>query len=264
MNRQVHLLPVESVREVGENIFILQMDRAEMVAQCQPGQFLNIRIQAGTEPLLRRPFSISRVDRNHLEVMFNAVGCGTRQLAQKKLGDLVDVLGPLGTPFEISGNYEIALLVAGGMGVAPFPILTQHLYLAGKEIRTFVGARAKGQLVTRNLESVQVATDDGSAGFKGTVVDLLKINIGNYKSERFMIFGCGPTPMLKALTAFVSQAGIPCQVSLECAMACGFGICQGCPVERSHGLDETEEPTTKYALVCKNGPVFNAADVIIS
>jgi dihydroorotate dehydrogenase electron transfer subunit len=126
----------------------------------------------------------------------------------------------------------------------------------GRRIVTFLGARTAQQLVATHLEQVHIATDDGSKGFHGTVVELLKREFASMKSARPKIFACGPTKMLHALAEFARHENIPCEVSLEGPMACGFGICQGCPVE----LLGAEK---KYALMCKDGPTFDIRTINI-
>jgi dihydroorotate dehydrogenase electron transfer subunit len=243
-------------REVAEGIHRMVLRTSEMALRSAPGQFVNIRCGESCLPLLRRPFSISRVEEDSIELLFNVIGQGTRMMSSKQPGDTLDVLGPLGTPFGIAGNYEKAILVAGGLGIAPFPFLTDFLMKEKKEILTLIGARTAGQITEQYLRNVHVATDDGSKGLKGTVVDLLKTMVGGHKLNTVKVFGCGPTPMLKALAAFASSLGIDCELSLEGDMACGMGICQGCPVERTGG-------EKKYALVCTDGPAFNIKDIIL-
>jgi dihydroorotate dehydrogenase electron transfer subunit len=243
-------------REVAEGIYRLVLRSPEIAGRAAPGQFVNIRCGESCLPLLRRPFSISRVAGDSIELLFNVIGQGTRMMSSKRAGDTLDVLGPLGSPFGIAGNYETAVLVAGGLGIAPFPFLTDFLLNEKKKILTLIGARSAGHITEQYLKNVQVATDDGSRGLKGTVVDLLKTRVGGLELKKAKIFGCGPTPMLKALAAFASSSGIDCELSLEGDMACGMGICQGCPVERTDGK-------RKYALVCTDGPTFNSKDIIL-
>jgi dihydroorotate dehydrogenase electron transfer subunit len=121
---------------------------------------------------------------------------------------------------------------------------------AGKEIVTFIGARTAAQLVTTHLQNLHIATDDGSRGFCGTVVELLEDAFSRREFVRPKVFGCGPTAMLRALAALTVKHDIACEVSLEGPMACGIGICQGCPVE----LVGKEEA---FGLICKDGPVFD-------
>ena len=226
-----------------------------MSASAQPGQFVNILASDnGQGPLLRRPFSISRIEDDIIELIFHAIGSGTKILSRKRPGDRIDVIGPLGQPYHIDAEYDTALLVAGGIGVAPFPFLTDHVLKKNKRIETFVGYRNTKQVFTRHLKQVSIATDDGSEGFHGNVVQLLESSLVQDQYGKAKIFACGPTVMLKALAALARRMNICCEMSLEGQMACGFGICQGCAVERA-------TDTAAYALVCKDGPVFLSTDV---
>ena len=249
--------PVKSCDEVAEKTFLLRFKSPEIADSAQPGQFVNIlAAEVGEEPLLRRPFSISRVENDLIEIIFHAVGIGTNLLSRKKSGDRIDVLGPLGQPFHGNAEYDTALLVAGGIGVAPFPFLTNDLLKRGKHIETFVGYRNAGQVFTEHLHNVHIATDDGSVGFHGNVVKLLDSFLVHNNFGKVKIFACGPTIMLKALSELARQKNICCEMSLEGQMACGFGICQGCAVERTEGA-------APYALVCKEGPAFLSTEVIL-
>jgi dihydroorotate dehydrogenase electron transfer subunit len=250
------VVPVVDRREVVQGIFVVTLQSREIATSSLPGQFLNVRCGEGCLPLLRRPFSISRIDGDNIELMFNVIGQGTRMLSAKRPGDSLDVLGPLGRPFGIGGEYETAVLVAGGLGVAPFPFLTDFLARSNKKILTFLGARTSSQLTEHFLRNVEVATDDGSRGFAGTVVDLLRGSLSSGPVASAKIFGCGPTKMLQSLAQLADKSAIDCELSLEGDMACGMGICQGCPVERSDGK-------RKYALVCTDGPTFNSKDIIL-
>jgi dihydroorotate dehydrogenase electron transfer subunit len=248
---------VESCREVASGIVVLRFDSPEIAASALPGQFVNIRGTRGWKGLLlRRPFSIARVVGTAIELLFNIVGEGTRLLSEMTTGDELDVLGPLGQPFHYRGDFDTALVVAGGLGVAPFPFLSDVLQKEEKQIVTFLGARTHSQLVTTNLRNVQIATDDGTGGFHGTVVELLDSYLSSRSVPKPKIFGCGPTRMMNALAHYASSVGIPCQLSLEGDMACGVGICQGCPVEIIGG-------ERKYALVCTHGPAFNSSEIIL-
>jgi dihydroorotate dehydrogenase electron transfer subunit len=221
----------------------------------RPGQFLNIRVTNRTAPLLRRPFSVCDVVGDHLYLMFNILGEGTNMMAHKPIGSELDILGPLGNGFNLDGNYEIAVIVAGGLGVAPFPFVTRMLE-GKKRILSFVGGRSEHDVITYNLKNVKIASDDGSVGFKGNVVQLLERNLDLIQSQKIKVFACGPNVMLRVLKEFCLKHELDCEVSTECAMACGFGICQGCPIESTTNTDS-------YLLVCKDGPVFNIKDVVI-
>jgi dihydroorotate dehydrogenase electron transfer subunit len=249
------LFPVQSCHEVAAKTFLFRFKSPEIAASAQPGQFVNIlAAETGEGPFLRRPFSISRIEDDIIEIIFHVVGIGTNLLSRKQLGDWVDIVGPLGEPFHGNAEYDTALLVAGGIGVAPFPFLTDELLKRGKRIETFIGYRNTEQVFTEHLQNVRIATDDGSDGFHGNVVQLLESSLVQNNFDKAKIFACGPTVMLKALTELARRKNICCEMSLEGQMACGFGICQGCAVERTEG-------PAKYALVCKDGPAFLSTEV---
>jgi dihydroorotate dehydrogenase electron transfer subunit len=248
--------PVTSLREAGRDLFVLSFHHPAMSSRILPGQFVNIRVRSESLPLLRRPFSVYHVEGDEISVIFNIVGSGTKILAGKRPGDEINVLGPLGRPFNVEGSYETALLVAGGLGVAPLPLITAAVARKKKSVRTFLGARSRNHIADAHLVNVETATDDGSRGYHGTVVDLLRETLQHTPPGSAKIFGCGPNPMLAALGSLAHALDIPCEVSLESAMACGIGICQGCPVEM-------KSCDTKYSLVCKEGPVFDSRTIKI-
>jgi dihydroorotate dehydrogenase electron transfer subunit len=244
-------------RLVANQTYLLAFDFGETAASILPGQFVDIRITPQTgDLLLRRPFSISRVEGHRTEILFQVVGKGTSLLAQKKTGELLDVLGPLGQSFHTDGDFDIALLVGGGLGIAPMPILAKTLQDVGKQVETFAGFRSASYIVQDHVPNFHCATDDGSAEYHGTVVDLLRQYLASHPAKRYKFFACGPTKMLAALIALAKEKSLCCEVSLEGQMACGVGLCQGCPVERIDG-------SPKYALVCKEGPVFDATEIRI-
>jgi len=245
---------VIDVKIVAEGTRVLTFVSPDIAKSTLPGQFVNIRVHSGTDPLLRRPFSVSRVEGDHVEILFNVIGIGTDMLARKRPGDMINVLGALGVPYGIHGDFKNALLIAGGLGVAPMPILTSLLKSAGKHVETFLGARSALHLAVDHLQNVHVATDDGSKGFHGNVVRLTEGYLKEHPARSAKIFACGPTRMLSAVSSFALSAGIECEISLEGEMACGIGICQGCPVERA-GWQK------KYALVCTEGPTFHCQDI---
>ncbi|HUN64866.1 MAG TPA: dihydroorotate dehydrogenase electron transfer subunit [Bacteroidota bacterium] len=230
---------------------VVTLDAPGIARQVLPGQFVNVLISETGMPLLRRPFSVFMATDTEIQLLFNIVGSGTRQLAEKNPGDTLDILGPLGRPFTLAGSFTTPILVAGGLGVAALPLLARNLTNAGFTVRPFLGARDAGHLFDRYLGDAVVATDDGSMGFHGTIVDCLRSSLSSHPLPAPKIFACGPTPMLASLARFAAAAGIPCDVSLESPMACGIGICQGCPVELTGG-------DKKFALVCTDGTVFDA------
>ena len=248
--------PVTRNRLVAPNMIVLSFSSADIATQVKPGQFLNIRVSDAGIPFLRRPFSVYRVAGKEIEIIFNVVGQGTLLLSQKREGDLVDIIGPLGRPYDVHGYFDTAALVAGGLGVAPLPLLTAYLKKTKCRVVTFLGARTSDQIVSTHLKHVKVATDDGSSGYHGTVVALVRQAFEQRPHRKVKLFGCGPHPMLASLSDLAGELDIPCEVSLESMMACGMGICQGCPVE-------LKNQENKYALICKEGTVFDTRRLVL-
>ncbi|MFA5286672.1 MAG: dihydroorotate dehydrogenase electron transfer subunit, partial [Candidatus Omnitrophota bacterium] len=177
-----------------------------MAKRAKPGQFLNIKLSDGFKPFLRRPFSIHKVSGGTLEILYEVLGEGTRILAGRKRGEYLDIIGPLGNGFDHhragKPSNQIAILVAGGIGVAPLLFLSEKIKAKNKIV--LIGARAKKQVLCekefRNSGcDVRIATDDGSAGFNGRVTDLLVNLLPTMSNELSAIYACGPKPMLKAV-----------------------------------------------------------------
>lgn len=248
------IVPIHSFENVTGEILELTFTSPALASVAQPGQFINIRVD-NNFPLLRRPFSIFDINGDTVSIVFNVIGTGTKVLAQKRKGDMIDVVGPCGNSFLhfSSGEYDTAIFVAGGIGVAPFPFLTKH-FPKEKRIVTYIGGRHKELIVTKGLQNFKIATDDGSAGFHGTVLDLIKDDFSRNDYGTVRYFTCGPTRMMKALSEFAKETGRKCYASLETDMACGIGLCQGCNIER---IGEGK----KYALVCKEGTIFETQTV---
>jgi dihydroorotate dehydrogenase electron transfer subunit len=247
---------VTRVSEVAHHTFSLEFCSPEIAQTAAPGQFVNIKINCSNSPLLRRPMSVCDVHGETVKILFNVVGRGTSLLAQTVSRETIDVLGPLGHGFDLTNLPGLAIIVAGGLGVAPFSFLSRVLSQQGVRIVSLVGARTANQLVLDGLPNVSVATDDGTKGYQGTVVELLRSRLDQSAASRQTVFACGPTAMLRSLQQFIRDHNVACQVSVETAMACGIGLCQGCPVEVVEGPQ-------KYKLSCKDGPVFNLSEIVI-
>jgi len=246
---------VEEIIELENQIYLIKFYSSEISRNIKPGQFLNVKVSNLNYPLLRRPFSVCDVQDDYFYLMFNLYGEGTLILARKRKGENVEVLGPLGNGFNLEGDYTTAVIVAGGLGVAPFPFLISRISNK-KNILSFIGGRSQNEIIQYKMLNSYVATDDGSLGLKGTAIDLLRKEVKLLQKDKIKIFGCGPMPMLKALKDFALENNFDCEISTEAAMACGFGICQGCPIEST-------KDSSKYLLVCKDGPIFNVKDVLI-
>ena len=244
-----------------EDIVKLKISSKEVAENAKPGQFIEIKVADNTEQFLRRPISIYDVDKEkgEIEFIFQIKGKGTQILATKKVGDEIDLLGPLGYgTFEIE-DYKKVSIIGGGIGTFPLYYLTKAL--KGKADTTvYIGFRNK-ELVTLEKEFEEISnklvltTDDEKKKKKGYAIEFLKEDAKKEKPD--MIFACGPLPMLRAVREFAIENNIPCQISLEERMGCGIGACLGCAVKVISG--ETE----RYGHVCKEGPVFLANEVEI-
>ena len=237
----------------------------------EPGQFVHIHTSTQSDPLLPRPFSIHDIDAGSMgvEILFQLVGVGTRLLASKVKGETIDVLGPLGRGFQVGGGQGRSVLVGGGIGIAPFPFLVRRLLAVGRSVTVLAGWKTSGKIVgVEKIESmgafVEVATEDGTRGYSGTVVDLLRTRLSTHLKDRDFgedanstLYACGPKGMLAQVARLGRLYDIPCQVSLEQRMACGVGVCYGCAIEGSGGVDSSPE----YKLVCRDGPVFQIHEV---
>jgi dihydroorotate dehydrogenase electron transfer subunit len=218
-------------------------------AAVNPGQFFQLAVGA-PHTILRRPYSAAWSDATSGNVgfIFNVVGAGSAWLSAQVAGDELDLLGPLGRGFELDAKRP-AVCIAGGLGVAVFPGVVQALVARGRKVTMLQGARTARQLLPADRfpgADVQMATNDGSAGHHGSVVDLL----ADFTSPE--IFACGPTPMLQALIDTARREEIPLssiQVALETPMGCGVGTCLGCAAPRREG---------GYLLTCQDGPCVRA------
>ena len=256
------LVPIIDKRTITPDLFVLRLEAPTISSSVKPGQFVNILPRTGSiDPLLRRPFSVYQTGGNWIEVIVQIHGKGTQELAYRSKGDTLDVLGPLGMPWKAeSSNYQTAILVVGGVGVASMPSLTKYLQSSSKKFVTYYGARTASLFADEYLINVSYATDDGSKGFRGNVIELLRGDLSGNKFESPKLFVCGPTPMMRAAVKLAEEFSIPCEVSLETEMACGVGICQGCPVVTTE--HEFASTGKKFHLVCTHGPSFEREQII--
>ncbi|MBN1626765.1 MAG: dihydroorotate dehydrogenase electron transfer subunit [Deltaproteobacteria bacterium] len=218
-----------------------------------------LRVNEGIDPLLRRPFSIcGTTDGEIALILYKIAGHGTEILSGKKAGEKLSVMGPLGQGFTLPGQNEKAVLVAGGIGIAPLYFLA--CALKDNQMEFMSGFDTSGNIISpekiagRSI-NISIATDDGSEGYSGMVTGLLDeyLDKNIYEKDSIIIYACGPSAMLKKVSSIAACREIPCQVSMEALMACGLGACQGCAVKVFPQND-----LTLYRHVCKDGPVFPA------
>jgi dihydroorotate dehydrogenase electron transfer subunit len=223
-----------------------------------PGVLTGVRQD---DPLLPRPMAVYRETRGEgggspeVEILFKVEGRGTALLALARVGERVRVVGPLGRPFPLPAPGERVAVVGGGTGVASLFGLVEAASALGARPTVVLGARSADDLMARaDFEALGVellfTTEDGSLGEKGLATEPLARALASGGLAR--VYCCGPTPMMRACADLAAAAGVPCAVSLENTMACGFGVCLGCAAPR---------PAGDYALVCRDGPVFDASEI---
>jgi dihydroorotate dehydrogenase electron transfer subunit len=218
-------------------------------AVVKPGQFFQIAV-AAPHTLLRRPYSAAWAEpaSSRIGFIFNVVGSGSAWLANRHEGHELDLMGPLGRGFDLDGDRP-AICIAGGLGVAVFLGVVQALVARRRPVTMLLGVRSASQLLAAERfagAAVRVSTDDGSAGHRGSVVDLVEVAAGAD------VFVCGPTPMLRAFVNRAERLELPLssiQVAMETPMGCGVGTCLGCAAPRPGG---------GYLLTCQDGPCVRA------
>lgn len=245
-----YLCRLEKKTELAEGIFDFVVTAPEIAEKAVPGQF--VHILCSDKVFLRRPISICDAYDDKLRFIFEIKGEGTSELAKKNVGDMIDIMGPLGNGF-INKEYEKPVIIGGGIGVFP-------LYKLAKELdnpEIFLGFRSKDRVVMEDefskVGNTHISTDDGSYGYNGYAAALLEEYLD--KNECGVIYSCGPTPMLRAIKKIAEARGIPCRLSLEQRMGCGIGACLVCTCESIF------TGAYKYKRVCKDGPVFNSNEV---
>jgi dihydroorotate dehydrogenase electron transfer subunit len=245
---------------------LLNLVAPTIASQARPGQFVALQPGLDRPFLLRRPFSIHRVERHGpgfgaLEIVFDVVGPGTEVLSKLRPHDTLDVLGPLGRPFSLPDKPVSCLLVGGGYGVAPLFFLAEELRVRGCRIDFLAGASTTDRLfkaieAKRLGRTAVITTDDGSSGQRGMVTDPMPALMAKARTE--MVFACGPMPMLAAVSRIAAASGVPCQVSVEELMGCGSGICYSCVIPM---LDADGDGPFRPARSCVEGPVLDGASV---
>lgn len=241
---------------IADGICSMWLDAKEVAVQAKPGQFISVYSNDKSR-VLPRPISICEIDREKgtLRIVYRVVGKGTEEFSKAEAGDSFEILGPLGNGFPIEeAKGKKVLMIGGGIGVPP--MLQTAKEIEGEAI-IVSGYRDQDLFLKEELESAGtlfIATEDGSVGTKGNVVDAIREN----QIEADMMFACGPKPMLRALKNYALEKGIPCWISMEEKMACGVGACLAC-VCQSKDVDSHSHVHNKR--ICKDGPVFLSTEV---
>jgi dihydroorotate dehydrogenase electron transfer subunit len=239
------------------------------------GEFVMVRPAWIGDPFLPRAFSIYRITTRPpagevsspiVEILYKVLGKGTQSLARMEPGQEVEILGPLGNFFTVSADLQQVVLVAGGIGVPPIAALAAQLAEIRNpksEIRNvdvFLGGKTHEDILcVKDFEEadagVQITTEDASLGTRGLIIDPLRAFLLTPPASRLTMYACGPPGMLAAVAKLAEEFNVPCQVSVEANMACGFGACMGCAIE-------VTGEARSYKLVCKDGPVFDSREIV--
>ncbi len=255
--------------KVKDGIFLMSIEDNGIAKSASPGQFVHIRVSDTYYPLLRRPLSIHNTEGPVFEILYKVIGIGTKILSEKKEGEKLDAIGPLGKGFNSQlaiSNSQLAIIIGGGMGVAPLyflaKVINSKLKTQNSKLKILLGAKNKDQLIYEKFEefgNVSLTTEDGSIEYKGLVTDLL---LSTLNSQLSTLFACGPIGMLRIVKAFAIKHKIPCEMSLEENMCCGIGACLSCAVKVRTQKSEVRSQIS-YKYVCKDGPVFKAEEIEI-
>jgi len=240
---------IRGIEQYNQYAWAMTVEAGEIARAALPGQFVHIKCGEGL--LLRRPISICDAEGDMLRLVFEVRGEGTRWLSQRKAGEELSILGPLGHGFDVSGKNLV--FVGGGIGIPPLYYAARRS--AGKA-SALLGYRGLDRVMLSEdflqvCENVAVASDDGSVGYHGYVDALLREALKQDKTVDGVL-ACGPKPMLKSVAKVAAEFGVPCQVSMEERMGCGVGACLVCACKTSDG---------HYKHACKDGPVFRAEEV---
>lgn len=257
--KQLEAGTVTRIEEIRPGIWSMWLRAPGICREARPGQFVHVRIREGYLPLLRRPLSIGRVHGEGLELVWRVVGDGTRLLTRVESGDAVDLLGPLGRPFEIRRNTSRAVLVGGGLGMPPMVYLHEELEKAGVPHTLHLGVKDRNAIPLADDDPVlaitRVTAEEDPAYRRGLVTEPVEEELEQRREQgdldRTAVYVCGPWGLVGAMQKSVPEKGIlMAQVSLEQQMGCAVGVCQGCAVIADGG-------PTPYRLVCSDGPVFD-------
>jgi dihydroorotate dehydrogenase electron transfer subunit len=250
--------------------FLLEIDCPPIATLIKPGQFVMLKIYGSQDPLLRRPFSLFKKDlgrhrqkekRGRFSILYKKVGRGTQKMTELERGERVDIIGPLGNGFTSPPplSFRIVILIGGGVGIVSLLPLAEALK-AGRRLSVLIGGKTKTDILClkdfKKLNAnIFVATEDGSLGHQGTVIDLFLTKREKlWREGPSPIYSSGPTGMLKGLAGALGSKKFLCEASFEARMACGFGACWGCVIK-------TKDLMAPYQRVCKEGPVFNLGKI---
>ncbi len=239
--------------QIAEDIYSLWLNTGQIAAHAKPGQFVSLYCREGSR-LLPRPISICEIDKKEgrIRLVYRVAGKGTKEFSGLHAGMQVKVVGPLGNGFPLKDKK--AFLIGGGIGIPPMLELAKNLACEKQMVLGYRNAELFLAEEFKKYGEVFIATEDGSAGTKGNVLDAIRAN----ELDADMIYACGPTPMLRALKEYAAEKQMECFISMEERMACGIGACLACVCKSK---DKDAHSNVKNKRVCKEGPVFSAEEV---
>ena len=257
VNKFMESVQVVQNEHLASSIYKLVLQAPKTASVILPGQFVHMQVASAKTAMLRRPFSVYQASESEgtITIIYDVVGSGTELMSKWHAGQNTTILAPLGNTWAEGTQPKRALLVGAGVGAAPLFMLAKKLKSAGTTVDTALGARTKDLLVTKNdyealgLHSVEVATDDGTAGFNGFCTKLAEEMLASNAYD--YVATCGPVPVMKEIANLCAKANVNCEVSMEERMACGVGTCKTCVVNTTDGKQRT----------CSAGPVFNARSI---
>ncbi|MBN1561294.1 dihydroorotate dehydrogenase electron transfer subunit [candidate division KSB1 bacterium] len=262
----LHHATVRSIEQVARDTYLICSVDEQVSCNARAGQFLEIKVPHCAEILWRRPFSIhnTQPQKHTFDILFQTIGQGTHRLAHLAPDSELDILGPLGNHFYYEREMREAIVVAGGLGIAPFMLMMRELAQRRIPMQLFYGVGSSDQFCCLPLfekyATLHLSTIDGSLGHQGLVTDLLSDYLDrNSDNHGKSLFVCGPTPMLHKVKEIAACHTIAAQASVETVMACGFGACVGCAVPMTNPVAGQKE----YFLACKDGPVFDMREIVI-
>ena len=242
---------IDSITEISDGIYSMWIDEEKIASATRPGQFLSLYCKDGSK-LLPRPISVCEVNEGKLRLVFRAMGAGTKEIATYQAGEFIEVMGPLGNGFPLIEGKR-AILIGGGIGIPPMLELAKQLNC---EKQVVLGYRDVTFLDNEFLDyaDVFVATEDGSVGTKGNVIDAMR----EHQLNADVIFACGPTPMLRGVKEYAKEHNITAWLSLEERMACGIGACLACVCKSKEKDHHTNVNNNR---ICKDRPVLLADEI---
>lgn len=238
---------IKSIEKISNNVYLISILTSNL--SIEPGEYISILCEGLT---FRRPFSVYDFENDILKILVKLRGKGTEYICSLKKGDNIEFSAPLGNRFQIENKRT--LLIGAGIGVAPLIYLNKKLKEQGTKTYLAAGFLDKENSINNSFAADFTSTDDGSNGFKGSICDFTEKLINDFKPEK--IVSCAPKPVLKFVAETAMRYDIPSEICMEKTMACSNGVCRGCVIKLKEGNNIVNR------TVCKDGPVFNGADIL--